>query len=178
MAIIITAKRHGFRRCGIAHSSEPTPYRDDRFTATQLKALINDPQLVVSYVDVDLDDEGDLLNGLASNPSFKKAPLTNEGALSSLGQTNPTAVGNPGDKHQDGASAGPYLSQVGAVVTPYGGKPDSQLEVLWEAALLENAERAETETLWDDALAEDALRDAAKVKPEKAAARPKKAGSK
>ncbi|QLG90930.1 hypothetical protein HZF02_02715 [Pseudomonas yamanorum] len=176
MAIIIVAKRHGFRRCGIAHSSEPTPYRDDRFTAAQLQALVNDSQLVVSYVDADLDDEKDLLNGLASNPSLKEATITSEGALPGLGQTDPAAVGNAGPKLQDGACIGPYLSQVDGVVSPDAGKSESDLEVLWAAAILEDTEweaaklKAETETLWDEALAEDVLREAAKVNAVKAAA--------
>lgn len=187
MAIIIAAKRHGFRRCGIAHSSEPTPYRDDRFTAAQLKALVNDPQLVVSYADADLDDEKDLINDLASNPSLQETTITGEGALPSLGQTDPAAVGNVGPELQDGAGPGLNLSQVGGVVSPGGRKSELDLEALWSAALFENTQReavklnAETETLWDEALAEDARLEAAKAntdKAAKAAARPKKVAGK
>lgn len=47
MAIIITAKRDGFRRCGIAHSTQGTAYPDDFFTAKQLAQLKREPQLVV-----------------------------------------------------------------------------------------------------------------------------------
>ena len=45
--IIITAKKDGFRRCGIAHSKEPTEYPDDRFSAKELKVLQTEPMLVV-----------------------------------------------------------------------------------------------------------------------------------
>lgn len=47
MPIIITAKRDGFRRCGIAHPGTPTTYQDDAFTAEQLQALQAEPMLVV-----------------------------------------------------------------------------------------------------------------------------------
>lgn len=47
MAITITAKRDGFRRCGIAHSTHGTTYPDDFFTAVQLAQLKREPQLVV-----------------------------------------------------------------------------------------------------------------------------------
>lgn len=187
MAIIIAAKRHGFRRCGIAHSSEPTPYRDDRFTAAQLKALVNDPQLVVSYAAADLDDEKDLLNDLASNPSLQETTITGEGALPSLGQTDPSAVGNVGLELQDRANPDLNLSQVAGIVSADGCKSEFDLDALWSAALLENTQReaarlnAEIETLWDEALAEDARLEAAKAKMDKvakAAARPKKAADK
>lgn len=45
--IVITSKIDGFRRAGIAHSSHPTPYADDRFTAAQLAQLKAEPNLVV-----------------------------------------------------------------------------------------------------------------------------------
>lgn len=48
--IQITAKRDGFRRCGIAHPKEATQYPDKRFTADQLKTLQNEPMLVVHVI--------------------------------------------------------------------------------------------------------------------------------
>jgi hypothetical protein len=45
--IRITAKRDGFRRCGIAHSKQPTEYADDRFTEAELEVLFNEPMLEV-----------------------------------------------------------------------------------------------------------------------------------
>lgn len=47
MPIQITARREGFRRCGIAHSAKATTYEDGHFTPKQLAELENDPQLVV-----------------------------------------------------------------------------------------------------------------------------------
>lgn len=45
--IIITSKRDGFRRCGIAHPALPTEHPDDAFTAAELKILKADPLLTV-----------------------------------------------------------------------------------------------------------------------------------
>ncbi|HGE8473118.1 TPA: HI1506-related protein [Serratia marcescens] len=64
MPIQITARREGFRRCGIAHSAKTTTYEDDHFTPKQLAELENDPQLVVVRItasaatdDQDLDKQ-------------------------------------------------------------------------------------------------------------------------
>lgn len=45
--IIITSKKEGFRRCGVAHAATPTEYPDGRFTPEQIEALHNEPMLVV-----------------------------------------------------------------------------------------------------------------------------------
>lgn len=50
MPIQITAKRDGFRRCGIAHSETTTTYGDDHFTQAQLLELKSEPNLIVIEV--------------------------------------------------------------------------------------------------------------------------------
>lgn len=45
--IIITAKKDGFRRCGVPHSAKPAEHQDDAFTPEQLAELQADPMLVV-----------------------------------------------------------------------------------------------------------------------------------
>ena len=45
--IIITSKKHGFRRCGVAHPKEPTEYADDVFTPEQVETLQAEPMLTV-----------------------------------------------------------------------------------------------------------------------------------
>lgn len=50
MPIQITAKRDGFRRCGMSHSDKTQTYADDHFTPTVLDVLMADPMLVVSRV--------------------------------------------------------------------------------------------------------------------------------
>lgn len=47
MPIQITAKRDGFRRCGMAHSDKTQTYADDHFSAAQLQVLEAEEQLVV-----------------------------------------------------------------------------------------------------------------------------------
>ncbi|MDW7643447.1 MAG: HI1506-related protein [Desulfuromonadales bacterium] len=49
--IRITSKYPGFRRCGIAHSKEPTDYPADRFSKKELAALKAEPMLVVEEVE-------------------------------------------------------------------------------------------------------------------------------
>jgi len=48
--IRIVSKKEGFRRCGIAHSSNPVDYPEDEFTGKQLAALKAEPMLVVVQV--------------------------------------------------------------------------------------------------------------------------------
>lgn len=50
----ITAKRAGFRRCGIAHPDRATDYPIDRFTNKQIAVLRNEPMLVVQLLAADL----------------------------------------------------------------------------------------------------------------------------
>jgi len=60
MPIQITARREGFRRCGIAHSAKATTYEDGHFTQKQLAELESDPQLVVVRITAGAatDDQG------------------------------------------------------------------------------------------------------------------------
>lgn len=51
MPIQITARRDGFRRCGMAHSEKTQTYPDGHFTAEQLKELEGEPQLIVVRID-------------------------------------------------------------------------------------------------------------------------------
>ncbi|MCX9038768.1 HI1506-related protein [Citrobacter portucalensis] len=50
MPVKITAKRDGFRRCGIAHSETTTTWADGHFTEAQLRELESEPNLVVLRV--------------------------------------------------------------------------------------------------------------------------------
>lgn len=50
MPIIITSKKHLFRRLGIAHPAQATEYPDGRFTDAQLEILKADPMLTVEIV--------------------------------------------------------------------------------------------------------------------------------
>ena len=47
MPIIITSKRDGFRRCGVAHAARPTFWPDGRWSEAELAQLQAEPMLVV-----------------------------------------------------------------------------------------------------------------------------------
>jgi hypothetical protein len=50
--LVITSKKDGFRRCGIAHPAAATEHPIDKFTADQRKMLEAEPMLVVYEKDV------------------------------------------------------------------------------------------------------------------------------
>ncbi|MNN20940.1 hypothetical protein D3C81_1342450 [compost metagenome] len=69
MGVIITAKRNGFRRCGIAHSAEGCYFPDGYFTAEQLKALKDERMLVVQEdVAPLIDDEQEQADESITDP--------------------------------------------------------------------------------------------------------------
>ena len=53
----ITAKKHGFRRCGVAHSATPTDYDLVRFSKEQLEQLKAEDMLIVHEVDMPVDED-------------------------------------------------------------------------------------------------------------------------
>jgi hypothetical protein len=48
--IQITAKREGFRRCGIAHTVATVEYEDNQFTKEQLACMQAEPMLAVTVI--------------------------------------------------------------------------------------------------------------------------------
>ncbi len=46
--LIITSKKPGFRRCGVAHPAEPTEHPERTFTAQQIEILKKEPMLTVT----------------------------------------------------------------------------------------------------------------------------------
>jgi len=51
--IIITAKKDGFRRCGMAHPASAVEHKDGTFTEEQLAILKAEPMLVVQELAAD-----------------------------------------------------------------------------------------------------------------------------
>lgn len=51
--IIITSKKDGFRRCGVAHPMAPTMYEDGSFTPDQINELQAEPMLTVQFDDAE-----------------------------------------------------------------------------------------------------------------------------
>lgn len=61
--LTITAKRDGFRRCGVAHSDTPVVWPAGSFTEEQIALLKSEPQLVVHEGSAVSDDvQGELLH--------------------------------------------------------------------------------------------------------------------
>lgn len=50
MPVIITSKRDGFRRCGMAHPANAVEHKDGAFSDEQLATLKAEPMLVVQEV--------------------------------------------------------------------------------------------------------------------------------
>ena len=50
MAVRISSKMPNFRRCGMAHPTEPTTYPDDKFGAAELNQLQEEPMLIVDVI--------------------------------------------------------------------------------------------------------------------------------
>ena len=163
--IVITAKRNGFRRCGVAHSDQPTPWRQGDFTAEQWEELLKEPQLFLAVEERNLGLGLEQHNAFTSSAALPEAPNTAQNAQSQTLETNATALGD-----------GVLLSG-----TPVAGN----LDALWDDALLENRARevakaqavadAVLGSLWEDALKEDQAREAAKAPAAKSPAKPGKA---
>ena len=56
--IVITSKREGFRRGGVAHAARPVEWPDERWTIDELDALLAEPMLTVELVE-DPEPAGD-----------------------------------------------------------------------------------------------------------------------
>lgn len=89
MTIVIKAKHNGFRRCGIAHPSQPTKYADDFFTEEQLKALIKEPQLILAYEEDEFDQVQDEPNEDISQAALSQAT---DSAPASQSQASETVI--------------------------------------------------------------------------------------
>ncbi|NBF12855.1 HI1506-related protein [Pseudomonas sp. Fl4BN1] len=95
--IVITAKRNGFRRCGVAHSDQPTTWQPDDFTEEQWEALFKEPQLFVTTGEVDLDSERERNHGLTSATSLPQASNALEEVESKAPETVAAPLGHEVD---------------------------------------------------------------------------------
>lgn len=94
MAIVITAKRDGFRRCGIAHPGKPTSYPDDFFTEEQLTALDKEPQLILAYAEDEFVQVQERFNESLSQIALPQAPHALEAVKPQAPKTNAAPVGD------------------------------------------------------------------------------------
>jgi hypothetical protein len=154
MTIIIKAKRNGFRRFGIAHSDQPTPYADAHFTKEQLKALLLEPQLILAY-----ESDGPALDRELSDVHNPQAPAPQaSGTLQEVLPQPPTS------------STAPVGDAGGQLLVDAGASTDAESALVataWDEAHLEDITResakrlAEADACWDEAHQEYANRDSA-----------------
>lgn len=71
--IRIVSKVEGFRRGGVAHSSEATFHDPEDFTKEQAQALQDEPNLIIDLVDVD-DEPSEGPEETGTKTPVKKAP--------------------------------------------------------------------------------------------------------
>ena len=111
MTIVITSKRDGFRRCGIAHPGKPTFYPDDFFTDEQLEALGKEPQLILAYAGEAFDQVKDVLDDTHSQTTPPETPDAIPGAQPQAPETVITSVVAPvvivGPADQNNSEPGP-----------------------------------------------------------------------
>ncbi len=100
MAIIITAKRDGFRRCGLSHPANPVKYEDGTFTDEQLATLKAEPMLVIQeLVDVPADPLAAMtkaeLAALLTERKVAYDPKAKKDELLALARALPQESGDP-----------------------------------------------------------------------------------
>lgn len=146
MTIVITAKRDGFRRAGIAHSSKPTRYTDDFFSEEQLKAMLKEPQLTLAHVEDEFDQVQESFNEPSAQAALSETSNSTQDTQSQTSETGSAPVGDGVDSalpaistiEQGGPAAGgnvgDQVGKTGAVVRPAvipadeGGEPGQASE--------------------------------------------------
>ncbi|AZE10180.1 hypothetical protein C4K10_1890 [Pseudomonas chlororaphis subsp. aureofaciens] len=98
MAIVITIKsrRNGFRRCGVAHSDQPTDYHLDDFTDEQWEALDKEPQLILTVKETDLEQRHELTPD--ASVSLPETPNTPQAAQPQTLEASAEPVGSAVDE--------------------------------------------------------------------------------
>lgn len=168
MAIVITSKRDGFRRCGIAHTSKAVRYPDDFFSEAQLRALVKEPQLTLAYEEDELDQVQDSRDESLQEVAPSKAPDTAQNAQSQAPEANATTLGDavvlpvaPLVGNSEPGSDGSGLAPGASVIAPDKEQPKE------DGIDFDDA-------LWDEAHQEELAREAAKAQVAKPRAKPGK----
>lgn len=168
--ITITARRNGFRRCGVVHSSQPTDWPPSDFTSEQWRDLLKEPQLILAVKETGLERTSEHRHESISGPSaaLPEAPYASQTTLPKSLEAGLASVGEAG---------GLLLT---SLVEPVN-KSDIDFGALWEEAHLEELARetakaeVDFDLLWEEARQEDLVREAAKAGAVTASAKPGKA---
>lgn len=89
-AIIVTARRDGFRRLGIAHSAKGATYDAGRFSPEEIEVLKKDPNLVVVEVGAGK------ATGATDDPRPRDAVAVLAAIAAAFAELKPTDVGSDG----------------------------------------------------------------------------------
>lgn len=77
MAIRITSKKNGFRRCGVEHPEHPLTYPDGHWSPEQLKILHDEPMLIVEEIETPRSGDANPVTGMNAKTAIEKiAQLT------------------------------------------------------------------------------------------------------
>lgn len=170
MTVIITSKRNGFRRCGVAHPDKPTPYPDEFFTAEQLEALSKEPQLILAYAQDEFDQVQDSRDESLQEVDPAKAPDAAQNAQPQAPETIATTLGDavvlPVDPLMGNREPGPD----GSGLAPFAPLIEQNKGLL-------NSTDIELDVLWEEALKEELAREEAKAQAAKPPAKPDKVKS-
>lgn len=168
MAIVITSKRDGFRRCGIAHTSKAVRYPDDFFSEAQLRALVKEPQLTLAYEEDELHQVQDSRDESLQEVAPSKTPDTAQNTQSQAPEANASTLGDavvlpviPLVGNRGPGSDGSGLAPGASVIAPGKEQPKK------DGIDFDDA-------LWDEAHQEDLAREAAKAQVAKPPAKPGK----
>ncbi len=91
MAIRITSRKGGFRRCKVEHPATPTVYPDDRFTPQELAALKAEPMLIVEEITDGPAGGGDPLEAM-TKAELKEYAKANNLDIPASAKTNPDII--------------------------------------------------------------------------------------
>jgi Mu-like prophage FluMu N-terminal domain len=94
---VITAKRNGFRRCGVAHSDKPTVWQENDFTQEQWKALAKEPQLILTVEERDLEPVWEPHHELTSAAAIPETSFAPQIAQPQASETGIAPVGDAVD---------------------------------------------------------------------------------
>jgi hypothetical protein len=89
MPIRITAKKNGFRRCGIEHSGTTVEHADGKFSEAEIETLMNEPNLVVEIIQGSPGVKPVNVEALKSSVSASMTVKQLEAELTKMGVTLP-----------------------------------------------------------------------------------------
>ncbi|CNJ92092.1 Uncharacterised protein [Yersinia mollaretii] len=130
MPIQITAKRDGFRRCGMAHSDKTQTYADGHFSPAMLAELKAEPMLVVSHVTEgqleNSDQSKELVQALAHIENLGELLAGKESLISELRGNNQSLLTDLSELTATNTSLTTQVDELTARVLSLTPAPDTE----------------------------------------------------